>query len=125
MDLSDDFVHLSLESLDSLASDNISDDYSYAGFTVDSRITDALAETEDPHATAKTAAGAGQDVTVERFFEECFDTGIDVFSESSFEKGDFIGAGATMEVYKSDWKERSQKVALKYDSPSFRARNTD
>lgn len=109
MDLSNEFEQLSL---DSFESDNVSAEHSFVGLTIDSRITDALAGTEDPEATVKSSSSR-QDVTVERFFEECFDAGVEVISESSFEKQTFIGSGATMEVYKSQWKDRGRTVALK------------
>ena len=109
MDLTNEFDHLSL---DSFERNNVSAEHSFVGLTIDSRITDALADTEDPVATVKSSS-SGRDVTVERFFEECYDAGVEVFSESNFEKQMFIGSGATMEVYKSQWKDRGQTVALK------------
>lgn len=105
MSLSDEFEHLSL---DAFESDNASEEYSFVGLSVDSRVTDALYSTE-----AERSTQSSQHVTVERFLEECCDAGVQVFPESSFEKQSFLGSGATMDVYKSRWKDRGQLVALK------------
>jgi hypothetical protein len=113
MDLSDDLANLSLDSFE--PDDDASGSYSFVGLTVDSRITDILTATddEDTQATIKSRSAPEQGISVERFFEECSDTGVAVFSASSFGQRTFIGSGATMEVYKSEWHERRQMVALK------------
>jgi hypothetical protein len=116
MDLTDDLANLSLDSFEFADDASESGTYSFVGLTVDSRITDILTATEEDDGTQTTIRSASapeQGISVERFFEECFDTGIAVFSESSFGQKTFIGSGATMEVYKSEWRERKQMVALK------------
>jgi len=103
MDLSDEFQHLSLRSFES---DAPGTDYSFAGLSVASQVTAVLESSE-------SGSEPSDRLGVERFFEVCFDAGVEVHAETEFEKGLFLGSGATMNVYKGVWKERGQAVALK------------
>jgi hypothetical protein len=109
MDLSEEFEHFTL---DSFLSDTTSEQPSIIGLTIDSRVTNALCNRDDDIARVPSDSSV-QNVTVESFLEECCDAGISVFPESDFEKQDFIGTGATMDVYKAGWKTKGQIVALK------------
>lgn len=50
---------------------------------------------------------------VERFFEVCFDAGLKIYTEDEFERGQQLGEGDAMRVYRGFWREKSQVVALK------------
>ncbi|KAH7146922.1 hypothetical protein B0J13DRAFT_500805 [Dactylonectria estremocensis] len=57
---------------------------------------------------------------IESFFNICFDAGVDVVSEEEFEKGDALGAGASMTVYRGRWKKsQGRLVAMKYFNASL------
>jgi hypothetical protein len=103
MNLSDGFDHLPLHSFES---DAPGTDYSFAGFSVASQVTDVLD-------SSKADSVPGERLSVERFFEVCFDAGVEVHSETEFERGLFLGSGATMNVFKGVWKDRGKVVALK------------
>jgi hypothetical protein len=103
MDPSGEFQRLPLHFFES---DAPGTDYSFAGLSVASQVTEGLENTE-------ADSGSGAILDVERFFEVCFDAGVEVHSETEFEKGLFLGSGATMNVFKGVWKDRGQVVALK------------
>jgi hypothetical protein len=103
MDPSDEFPRLPL---DTFASDALGTDYSFAGLSVASQVTEMLESTE-------ADSVSGERLGVDRFFEVCFDAGVELHSETEFEKGLFLGSGATMNVFKGVWKDREQVVALK------------
>jgi hypothetical protein len=97
MDLSDEFEHLSLHSFES---DAPGTDYSFAGLSVASQVTDVLESSDSV---------SGERLGVEHF-EVCFDAGVEVHAETEFKKVLFLGSGATMNVYKGVWKDRGQVV---------------
>ncbi|KAJ9419472.1 serine/threonine protein kinase [Fusarium oxysporum f. sp. lycopersici 4287] len=99
-----------------------SSSHSFVGFSIDPSVTEALCA--DGQAAAASSV-AEQGISVESFFEECHDAGVEVFSESDFDKGPFIGSGATMLVYKAVWRDRCQKVALKYFQAPLTSRYVD
>lgn len=111
MDLSGEFERLSLDTFEA-ESTAPPTEYSFVGLTVDSRVTGVLTTTEeDAEATVRPIFGGG--MTVEGFFEQCYDAGVQVYPERDFAKQRFIGSGSAMEVYEGQWKSRGQAVALK------------
>ncbi|KAL6409888.1 serine/threonine protein kinase [Ilyonectria robusta] len=118
MELNVEFERLSLGSRGMEESSS----YSFVGFPIDPSVTEALCADGQ---TAAASSVAEQGISVERFFEECHDAGVKVFSEPDFDKGSFIGSGATMLVYKAVWRDRCQKVALKYFQAPLTSRYFD
>lgn len=105
MSVTRNFERPSLKSFESRNS------YSFEGYSLNAGFADALCS--DGQQASPAQSLTEQRFTVEDFFEECHDAGADVPSESNFEKGAFIGSGATMQVYEGLWKSPNQKVALK------------
>jgi hypothetical protein len=111
MDIADDFKLLSFESGDTLFGNDT--EFTFEGVSLPSR-TDIVAG-------GSNATGGSDDsderVTIERFFEVCFDTDMQVLGEDEFDKGRFLGAGAAMTVFQGHWRKPSRAVAMK--SASF------
>jgi hypothetical protein len=105
MDISDHLDLISFESGEALFANNT--DFDYEGLsmtaprgTVDDESNVATDHPDDP-------------ISIERFFEVCFDTDIQVVGEEEFDKGKFLGAGNAMTVFKGNWRKPSRAVAMK------------
>ncbi|KAJ5813167.1 serine/threonine protein kinase [Penicillium robsamsonii] len=94
-----------LVDLESFESGSVDSSYSFVGLSL------GTASEESDHPERNGASGG---ISVEQFFEHCFDSGVRVYPESKFTKGPFLGSGATMAVYEGTWKETGSPVALKY-----------
>ncbi|KAK2750107.1 hypothetical protein FQN57_004600 [Myotisia sp. PD_48] len=64
--------------------------------------------------TNESLTGDTEIFQIDRFIDETLDSGLLIFSEDDFERGEFLGSGTSMSVYKGEWKSQSRTVALKY-----------
>ncbi|EFQ96951.1 serine/threonine protein kinase [Nannizzia gypsea CBS 118893] len=96
--------------------------YSFKGYSLDPVVADSLCSDRQPASSVQTHTKV---FAVEDFFEECQDVGARVISESDFEKGAFVGSGATMQVYEGRWKSQHKKVALKYFKAQLQSRHDE
>ncbi|KAJ5110825.1 serine/threonine protein kinase [Penicillium argentinense] len=94
--------------LSSFESESADSDYSFVGLSLGTQAS------ESSHVYPKDFDDPAKGIDIEHFFEMCFDSGIQVYPETRFTKGRFLGSGATMAVYEGTWKETGRPVALKY-----------
>jgi hypothetical protein len=103
MDTPTNFEYVDLSSFESEGDDP---SYSFAGISLSSQATKISRDSE-------TEWKLGRGISIERFFEVCFDSGVSVYAESGFTKGRLLGSGSSMAVYQGTWKEKKMPVALK------------
>src|SRR5436190_6322451 len=108
MDLADQLELLSFESGETVFGNDT--DFSFEGVSVTSHSVGVVGG-------SSATAYSDEPVTIERFFEVCFDTDIPVVEEDELEKGKFLGAGAAMTVFQGHWRKPSRAVAMKSASP--------
>lgn len=103
MDSPSNFEYVDLSSFESEGDDP---SYSFAGISLSSQST-KISRGSD------TEWSLGRGISIEGFFEVCFDSGVSVHAESTFSKGRLLGSGSSMAVYQGTWKAKKMPVALK------------